>query len=86
MIARVKKLVSPSHGACKLFRAWITISPKEGEPGGSPKPRKSKAVRAVIAPHKLNGKKVMVATVALGSICLNIITAFDTPNALAARI
>ena len=85
MIPSVKKLVMPSHGACRLLRPWVTISPSEGEPGGRPNPRKSRAVRAVTAPLRLNGRKVMVATMAFGKTCRNMMTALDTPSARAAR-
>ena len=82
---RVKKLVNPSHGACKLFLPWFTISPSEAEPGGSPKPKKSKPDNAVTEALKLKGRNVMVATVAFGNKCLSIILKFETPRALAAR-
>ena len=83
--ARVKKLVKPSQGACKLFLPWLTISPKEADPGGNPKPKKSNPDKTVTAALKLKGKKVTVATVAFGNKCRNIIVIFDTPKAFAAR-
>ena len=55
---KVKKLVIPNHGACILFLPWFTISPKEAEPGGNPKPKKSKPESAVTEALKLNGRKV----------------------------
>ena len=70
---KVKKLVIPNHGACKLFLPWFTISPKEAEPGGNPKPKKSKPESAVTEALKLNGRKVTVAIVAsftVGGDCL----------------
>ncbi len=59
-------------------------SPSEGEPGGKPKPRKSSAVSVITDDDTINGRNVMVATMALGSRCRNIMTAFDTPSARAA--
>ena len=82
----MKKLVIPSQGACKLFLPWLTISPKDADPGGKPKPKKSRPDNAVTDALKLNGRKVTVAIVALGHICLIIIFVFETPNALAALI
>jgi hypothetical protein len=55
------------------------------DPGGSPKPRKSRAVRVVIEPFRMNGRNVSAATMALGRICLNMIMVSLTPRALAAR-
>ena len=40
--------------------------------------------KTVTAALKLKGKKVIVATVALGNKCLNIILELETPKALAA--
>ena len=48
--------------------------------------KKSKPDNAVTDTLKLNGKKVIVAIVALGSMCLNIIFVLETPNAFAALI
>ena len=62
----------------------MTISPNEAEPGGKPKPKKSNPDNAVTEALRLKGKKVIVATVAFGSKCLNIIVLFETPRALAA--
>ena len=55
----VKKLVNPNQGACKLFLPWFTISPNEAEPGGKPKPKKSKPDKAVTEALKLKGRKVI---------------------------
>src|SRR5690606_15865467 len=43
MMATEKKPVSPSQGACTFALPWARISPRDGEPGGRPKPRKSSA-------------------------------------------
>ena len=56
----------PSHGACRLALPCASNSPSDGEPGGRPKPRKSSEVRVVIEPLRMNGRKVIVATVAFG--------------------
>src|SRR5713226_6221732 len=66
MIATEKKPVKPSHGACTLPLACDSNSPSEGEPGGNPKPRKSSAVSVITEDDTMNGRKVMVATIALG--------------------
>ena len=61
------------------------ISPSDGEPGGSPKPRKSSDVNVVIEPFRMKGRNVSVATIAFGSTWRTIVTRFDTPSARAAR-
>ena len=86
IIANVKKLVRPNQGACKLLRPWLTISPKDADPGGSPNPKKSNPDNTVTDALKLKGKKVTVATVAFGKRWRNIIVVFDTPSARAALI
>src|SRR5471030_2061268 len=63
MMARLKKAVKPSHGACRLFLPCSSNSPSDGEPGGKPSPRKSRLVSAVIEEVRMNGMKVMVATI-----------------------
>src|SRR5262245_9378889 len=84
MTATVKKPVMPSHGAWILPLPWASSSPSEGEPGGRPNPRKSSEVSAATEDETMNGRNVMVATIALGSRWRNMITALDTPNARAA--
>src|SRR5207253_5225298 len=64
--ASTKNAVRPSQGACRLALPCASSSPSDGEPGGRPKPRKSSEVRVVIEPLRMKGKKVIVATVALG--------------------
>src|SRR3954468_4953406 len=59
-------------------------SPSDGEPGGRPKPRKSSAVRVITDDDRMNGRNVMVATIAFGSRCRNMMTMLDTPSARAA--
>src|SRR3954469_16586654 len=86
MIAIEKKPASPSHGACTLALACDSNSPSEGEPGGRPKPRKSSAVSVITDDDKMNGRNVMVATIAFGSRWRNMITQLETPSARAAWI
>src|SRR5471032_2111159 len=86
MIAMLKKPVSPSHGVCTLPLPWLSNSPSEGEPGGRPKPRKSSAVSVITEDDRMNGRKVIVATMALGSKWRKMITPFDTPSARAAMM
>src|SRR6202030_3759779 len=84
--ATVKKPVRPSHGACTLALPCDSNSPSDGEPGGRPKPRKSSAVKVITDDDMMNGKNVMVATMAFGNRWRNIITRLDTPSARAAWI
>src|SRR5580692_10439842 len=84
MMATAKKPVKPSHGACTLALACDSSSPSEGEPGGNPKPRKSSAVSVITDEDTMKGRNVMVATMAFGNRCRNMITASDTPSARAA--
>src|SRR5439155_2219373 len=75
---------SPSQGAWMLALACDSSSPSDGEPGGRPKPRKSSEVSAVTDEERINGSMVMVATIAFGSRCRNMMVVFDTPSARAA--
>src|SRR4051812_31780233 len=84
MIATAKKPVKPSQGAWTLALPCDSNSPSEGEPGGSPKPRKSSAVSVITDDDTMKGRNVMVATMAFGNRCRNMITALDTPSARAA--
>src|ERR1700694_1299845 len=86
MIAPAKTPVNPSHGACTLALPCDSNSPSEGEPGGNPKPRKSSAVSVITDEDTMNGRNVMVATMAFGSRCRNMITALETPSARAAMM
>src|SRR5712671_7018732 len=61
-----------------------SISPSEGEPGGRPKPKKSSAVSVITEEERMNGKNVMVATMALGKRWRNMMVRFETPSARAA--
>src|SRR5947207_14811228 len=84
MIATEKKPVKPSHGACTLDLPCDSNSPSEGEPGGRPKPRKSSAVSVITDDDTMNGRKVMVATMAFGNRWRNMMTGLETPSARAA--
>src|SRR2546430_12605055 len=86
MMPTAKKPVKPSHGAWTLALPCDSNSPSDGEPGGHPKPRKSHAVSVMTDEDTMKGRNVMVATMAFGSRCRNIITAFDTPSARAAMM
>src|SRR3954449_3593571 len=84
MIATEKNPVKPSHGACTLALPCDNSSPSDGEPGGSPKPRKSSAVSVITDEDTMNGRNVIVATIAFGNKWRNMITALETPSARAA--
>src|SRR3954470_8447234 len=84
MIATEKKPEKPSQGACTLDLPCDSSSPSDGEPGGSPNPRKSSAVSVITELDTMNGRNVMVATIAFGNRCRNMMTLFDTPSARAA--
>src|SRR5262245_20844238 len=84
MIATAKKPVKPSQGACTLALPCASNSPSDGEPGGRPKPRKSSAVSVITDDDTMNGRNVMVATMALGKRCRNMMTRLETPSARAA--
>src|SRR3954463_8910083 len=84
MKAPVMKPQRPSHGAWMLALPCESSSPSEGEPGGRPNPRKSSAVSVITDDDTINGRNVMVATMAFGSKWRNMIFAFETPSARAA--
>src|SRR5690348_18415937 len=66
MMATEKKPARPSQGACTLALPCDNSSPSDGEPGGRPKPRKSSEVRVITDDDRMNGRNVMVATMAFG--------------------
>src|SRR3954471_14846692 len=84
MKATVMKPQRPSHGAWMLALPCESNSPSEGEPGGRPKPRKSSAVSVITDDDTMNGRNVMVATMAFGRRWRNMIVRFETPSARAA--
>src|SRR5207302_3521119 len=84
MIATEKKPEKPSQGACTFDLPCDSSSPSDGEPGGRPKPRKSSAVSVITDDDRMNGRNVMVATMAFGKRCRNMIVVLETPSARAA--
>ena len=48
----------PNQGAFKFAFPCANNSPKLGEPGGSPKPKKSRLVSVVMDAFKIKGRKV----------------------------
>ena len=74
----------PSQGALRLRWPCFKSSPSEAEPGGRPKPRKSSEVSVEIEPLRMKGRKVSVATIALGSRWRKMMVRFGTPSARAA--
>src|SRR5882724_9650455 len=79
MNATVMKPQMPSHGAWMLALPCASNSPSEGDPGGNPKPRKSSEVSVITDPDTMNGRNVMVATMALGNRWRNMMVRFETP-------
>ena len=69
-----------------MFLPCNSSSPSEGDPSGRPKPRKSSEVRVVMELHRINGRKVRVATMAFGSMWRKMIPRSLTPSAWAARM
>src|SRR6476659_821088 len=86
MIATEKKPARQSHGAGMLVLPCDSSSPSDGEPGGRPKPRKSSAVSVITDDDRMNGRNVMVATMAFGSRWRNMMVVLETPSARAAWI
>src|SRR5258707_14686607 len=84
MMATAKKPVKPSHGAWTLALPCDSSSPSDAEPGGRPKPRKSSAVSVITDDETMNGRNVMVATIAFGNRWRNMIFELETPSARAA--
>ena len=61
------KVESDIHQASILVLPCESNSPKEGVPGGTPKPKKSKDVSDKMAALVRNGKKVTTGVKLLGS-------------------
>ena len=55
------------HQASILVLPWANISPRLGVPGGTPKPKKSRLVKARMAALMRNGKNVTTGVRLLGS-------------------
>src|ERR1700730_177387 len=84
MIAMTRKRGGRSHGAAKFDFPCNKSSPSEGDPGGKPNPKKSRAVSVVIELLRTNGRNVKVATVAFGKRGLTMIAPLESPSARAA--
>ena len=78
------KVDSEIHHASMLFLPWLSSSPSEGVPGGTPRPRKSSEVSARIAPLMRNGKNVTTGVRLLGRMWRQMIWLLLTPSARAA--
>src|SRR5210317_1853046 len=81
---RTAKVDNDNHHASILLLPWASSSPRLGVEGGTPSPRKSRLVRARIAPDILKGKNVITGVIPLGSRCLYMIVTLPTPRAFAA--
>src|SRR5262249_11942581 len=86
MVATVKKPQLPCQGGCIEALPRERTSRREGEHEGRPKPRKTSAVSVITEDERMNGRNVMVATMALGRRSRNMMVRFDTPSARAAWI
>ena len=64
------------HRALKLSVPSCNSCPHDGVGAGSPKPRKSKAVKLVIPLAIENGIKVTIVEILFGMMCLKIILVF----------
>ena len=86
IITSVPKADITIHGAVRReLVPCFNSSPKLGVGGGSPNPKKSSAVIAVIAAITVKGTKVIRVDIALGRMCLNIILTVDAPIIRAAE-
>ena len=68
-----------------LSLPWLSSSPSDGVPGGTPRPRKSSEVSARIAALMRNGRKVTTGVMLLGRMWRHMICRLPTPSARAAR-
>ena len=86
IITSVPKADITIHGAVRReLVPCFNSSPKLGVGGGSPNPKKSSAVIAVIAAITVKGTKVIRVDIALGRMCLNTILPVDAPIIRAAE-
>lgn len=67
-----------------LFFPWDNNSPRDGDPIGNPKPRKSSDVSVVIDPANTKGRLAIIIGEEFGRICLNIILESIAPRDLLA--
>src|SRR5690606_12936106 len=84
MVERLRQPVMPSQAARRCRWPWRRSSPSDGEPGGMPKPRKSRELSVVIEPFRMKGRNVRVATMALGRRWRSMMVRLETPSARAA--
>ncbi len=56
-----------SHQASILALPWARSSPRLGVEGGTPRPKKSRLVRARIAAETRKGRKVITGVILFGS-------------------
>jgi len=85
VVTRTTKVDSDIHQASMLFLPCESNSPKEGVPGGTPRPKKSREVSAKIAALMRKGKKVTTGVMLLGSTWRVMICQLLRPMARAAR-
>ncbi len=81
---RTMKVDSDSHQASMLALPWASSSPRLGVEGGTPRPRKSRLVRARMAPDMRKGRKVITGVMLLGSRWRAMMVTLPTPSARAA--
>ncbi len=85
VITSTPKVEREIHQASRLALPWLSSSPSDGVPGGTPRPRKSREVNARIAALMRNGRKVTTGVMLLGRMCFHMIRPLPTPSARAAR-
>src|SRR6185369_17326813 len=73
------------HQASRLALPWLSNSPSDGVPGGTPSPRKSSEVSARMAALMRNGRNVTTGVMLLGRMWRHMMRPLPTPRALAAR-
>lgn len=84
VVTSTAKVDSEIHHASMLFLPWLSNSPSDGVPGGTPRPRKSSEVSARIAALMRNGRKVTTGVMLLGRMWRQMIWPLPTPKARAA--
>ena len=85
MTTSTVKVESDIHQASRLFLPWFKSSPRLGVSGGTPRPRKSRLVKAPMAPAISKGMRVTTGVRLLGNIWRRMIFQLLWPSALAAR-
>ena len=74
----------PIHQASRLSLPYASISPRLACDAGTPRPRKSRLVRASTAPQMRKGRKASTGVRLLGRMCRHIIAPLPAPIARAA--